>query len=254
MSGIWGSGRMQEGAVSKKDGILNRTGRTYQARNAGRSAGSDAYTTVSPLAQDPLCASLCTDSSHTSCMRHSSPHLSRLGPPRPCSPHAPKQFSCEHHHTVTLAAHMPPFPTPLTLEPSPLVVPRTSFSLMNTASRSNMSTWLSVTSPCTSSSTPASAMALSTGSTFFRSVTPASEFVVAPDRGKQRLAFRRGARLGADYTAPPPTPCWGPQGMDVALLRASRGVDVVGECAQLPGRHQPCCLLQLSCCTAPSLP
>lgn len=57
---------------------------------------------------------------------------------------------------------------------------RTSFVRMKTASRSNMSTSASVTSPCTKSSMPASAIAFSAGRTRIMSVTPESELVVAP--------------------------------------------------------------------------
>ncbi len=51
---------------------------------------------------------------------------------------------------------------------------------MNTASRSKMSTDGSVTSPCTHSVTPASAIASSTGWTRSKSVTPDALFVVRP--------------------------------------------------------------------------
>ena len=51
---------------------------------------------------------------------------------------------------------------------------------MKTASRSKTSTSGSVTSPCTSSGMPASAMASSTGITRSMERTPASELVVAP--------------------------------------------------------------------------
>ncbi len=51
---------------------------------------------------------------------------------------------------------------------------------MNTTSRSNMSTSVSVTSPCSSSGMPASCIFSSTAAQRARSVTPESELVVAP--------------------------------------------------------------------------
>ena len=67
---------------------------------------------------------------------------------------------------------------------------------MNTVSRSNTSTAGSVTSPCTSSGRPVSAMAASTGRTRRRSRTPASEWVVAP-AGYSFTACTQGSAAAA---------------------------------------------------------
>lgn len=84
---------------------------------------------------------------------------------QPIPTSSPKQNS-QHKHTTS-----PP--------------PLTSFVRMNTASRSNMSTSSSVTSPCTSSGMPSSAMARSAGSTLSSDVTPES-------RGRGAPGGRRG--------------------------------------------------------------
>jgi hypothetical protein len=55
-----------------------------------------------------------------------------------------------------------------------------SVRVINSASRSKMSTLGSVTSPWTSSGMPTSLMASSADETLSKSVTPESEFVVAP--------------------------------------------------------------------------